>query len=55
LLNGSCAGCTGGPSSPANGTAHGTFVGSQAEGMITTFGLSSGGGQSLTGAAYLQR
>jgi hypothetical protein len=55
LLSGSCAGCTGAPSSPASGTAHGTIVGSQADGMITTFGMSSGGGQSLSGAAYLEK
>ena len=55
LLSGSCAGCTGAPSSPASGTAHGTFVGTNAEGLITTFGMSSGGGQSLSGAAALTR
>jgi hypothetical protein len=38
----------------AVGTAHGGFVGAAAEGMITTFGVTSSG-NSLSGAAYLTR
>jgi hypothetical protein len=53
LLNGTCSGCTGAPSNPATGAAHGTFVGSSAERLITTFGLNSAGGTALSGAAYL--
>jgi hypothetical protein len=54
-LRGNCSGCTPGTGSPAaQGTAHGAFVGSQAEKMITTFGLSSAG-KSIAGAAYLSR
>jgi hypothetical protein len=30
-------------------------VGTQAEGLITTFGLSGSGNQSLNGAAYITR
>jgi hypothetical protein len=54
-LTGSCTGCTPGAGSPtASGTAHGAFVGSQAEKMISTFGLTSSG-QAISGAAYLSR
>jgi hypothetical protein len=54
-LSGSCTGCNNGSGSPtANGTAHGAFVGSQAEKMISTFGLRSAG-QAISGAAYLSR
>jgi len=54
-LKGNCSGCTPGAGSPtAQGTAHGAFVGSQAEKMITTFGLSAAG-KSIAGAAYLSR
>jgi len=54
-LSGSCAGCTAGNGTPtAAGTAHGAFVGSNAEGMITTFGLTSAG-QAISGAASLKR
>jgi hypothetical protein len=54
-LSGSCSGCTPGAGSPtAQGTAHGAFVGAQAEKMITTFGLSAAN-KSVTGAAYLAR
>ena len=52
-LTGTCAGCP--PGAPtAAGTAHGAFVGSNAEGMITTFGLTSAG-QGISGAANLKR
>lgn len=37
------------------GIAHGTFVGTQAENLITTFGLSGPADRSLSGAAYLTR
>jgi hypothetical protein len=54
-LSGSCTGCTPGAGSPtASGTAHGAFVGPQAEKMISTFGLTSSG-QAISGAAYLSR
>jgi len=52
-LTGTCAGCA--PGAPtAAGTAHGAFVGPSAEGMITTFGLTSAG-QGISGAANLKR
>jgi hypothetical protein len=54
LLTGTCTGCTGAPSNPATGTAHGLFVGSSAEGLITTFGMNSGN-KSISGGAYLER
>jgi len=56
-LSGNCTGCTPGGGSPAaSGTAHGAFVGGPtAPGMITSFGLSSAGGQSLSGAALLNK
>lgn len=50
-LTGSCTSCGG----TTAGAAHGTFVGTQAENLITTFGLSGSAGQSLNGAAYLSR
>jgi hypothetical protein len=54
-LSGTCTGCNPGNGSPtASGTAHGGFVGAAAEGMITTFGVTSAG-KSLSGAAYLTR
>ena len=37
------------------GVAHGTFVGSQAENLITTFGLSGSGNKALSGSALLTR
>jgi hypothetical protein len=56
LLNGTCTGCTGSPAvNPATGTAHGTFVGSTAGNLVTTFGMSSATGQAVSGAAYLQK
>ena len=56
LLTGTCMGCTNAPNgSAASGTAHGAFVGgAQAPGMITSFGLSASG-QSLSGAALLNK
>jgi len=55
-LSGSCMGCTPSPQgNSASGTAHGAFVGGpMAPGMITSFGLSSTG-QSLSGAALLNK
>jgi len=54
-LSGSCSGCNPGKGSPtASGTAHGAFVGSAAEGMITSFGLTAAG-KSISGAAHLAR
>jgi hypothetical protein len=53
-LNGSCTNCAGGSMGVADGTAHGTFVGPNADGLITSFGMSSAG-RSLTGAAYLKK
>lgn len=53
-LKGTCTGCSAAGSPTASGTAHGGFVGPAAEGMITTFGLTSSG-KSLSGAAYLTR
>ncbi|MGE5946573.1 MAG: FecR domain-containing protein [Betaproteobacteria bacterium] len=53
-LNGTCSNCAGGSMGQAVGTAHGGFVGAAAEGMITTFGLTSSG-NSISGAAYLTR
>ncbi len=54
LLNGTCSGCNGAASNPASGTAHGTFVGSGAEGLITTFGANSVN-KSISGGAYLEK
>lgn len=55
-LTGSCSTCGGANTA---GTAHGTFVGTQAgdeaRGLITTFGLSGPANKSLSGAAYLER
>jgi hypothetical protein len=54
-LSGNCTGCNPGPGmQPATGTAHGAFVGAQAEKMISAFGLSAAG-ESISGAAYLTR
>lgn len=50
-LTGTCTTCGG----TTSGAAHGTFVGTQAENLITTFGLSGSANQSLSGAAYLSR
>jgi hypothetical protein len=55
LLSGTCTGCSGGASTPtASGTAHGTFVGPNAEGLITTFGMNSVN-KSISGGAYVER
>jgi hypothetical protein len=57
-LNGLCTGCIdsfGNPvTSTANGFAKGAFVGAQAQGLITTYGLQSNE-QGISGAAVLQR
>lgn len=50
-LTGSCNPCGG----TTSGVAHGTFVGSQAENLITTFGLSGSGNKALSGAGVLSR
>ena len=50
-LQGTCAGCT---ANAAIGTAHGAFVGANAERMITSFGLRAAQ-QSISGAASLRR
>jgi len=53
-LNGMCSNCKGGTMGQASGTAHGTFVGQNADGVITSFGLTSSG-VGLSGAAYLEK
>jgi hypothetical protein len=54
-LSGNCSGCANGGGAPAaNGSAHGAFVGSAADRMITSFGLKSAG-NAMSGAAYLSR
>ena len=57
-LNGLCTGCLDGFGNPvtatANGFAKGAFVGAQAQGLITTYGLQSNE-QGISGAAVLQR
>jgi hypothetical protein len=54
-LSGKCAGCSqGGGATSVSGTAHGAFVGPNAEKMISTFGLTSSG-QAISGSGYLSR
>ena len=54
-INGNCSGCVpGAGATAANGTAHGAFVGSEAQRMITSFGLNSAG-QAISGVGYLSR
>jgi hypothetical protein len=53
-LQGNCAGCNGGPPAAATGSAHGAFVGSAAEKMISSFGLKSAN-ETISGAGYLGR
>lgn len=53
-LNGNCTGCSGAPSTAANGQANGVFVGNAAQGVLTSFGLKSAT-HSLSGSAYLKR
>lgn len=50
-VTGTCTTCGG----TTSGSAHGTFVGSNAVNLITTFGLSGSANQSLSGAALLSR
>jgi hypothetical protein len=50
-LTGTCTTCGG----TTSGSAHGVFVGTQAENLITTFGLSGSANQALSGAALLDR
>ena len=52
-IDGKCSGCTPGAGSPtSHGTATGALVGSQAEGMITAFGMKAGN-QSMSGTGVL--
>jgi hypothetical protein len=53
-LAGGCTGCQGMGTQVATGTAHGAFVGPQAEQMISAFGLSAAG-KSISGVAHLAR
>ncbi|HET7765628.1 MAG TPA: FecR domain-containing protein [Burkholderiales bacterium] len=54
-IDGKCSGCTPGAGAPtAHGTATGAFVGGQAEGMITSFGMKAAN-QSMSGTGLLSR
>jgi hypothetical protein len=53
-LAGTCAGCSGHALTTATGAAHGAFVGSLAETMISAFNLQAGG-DSVVGTAAFQR
>jgi hypothetical protein len=54
-IDGKCSGCVPGGGYPtAHGTANGGFVGSQAERMITSFGLKAAT-QSISGTGFLAR
>jgi len=54
-LRGECSGCVAGVGSPTSqGSANGGFVGSQAERMITSFGLKAAN-QSIGGTGFLAR
>jgi hypothetical protein len=54
-IDGKCAGCVPGAGQPtAHGTATGAFVGSQAEGMITSFAMKAAN-QSISGVGLLGR
>ncbi len=54
-LRGECTGCVPGVGSPTSqGSANGGFVGSQAERMITSFGLKAAN-QSMSGTGFLGR
>jgi hypothetical protein len=54
-LAGNCAGCSGDlPTRGATGNAHGAFVGTQANSVISSFNLQSGG-DSVVGTAAFQR
>jgi len=56
-INGKCSGCAGGEEGKGNPSAHGTatgaFVGSQAGGMITSFGMKAAN-QSISGVGVLR-
>lgn len=56
-LTGSCSGGSGScvMSDTLNGKAVGAFVGSQAQGLISTVGLQATGGDKLGGAVYMRR
>ena len=54
-IDGKCSGCVPGVGAPtAHGTASGAFVGSQADGMITSFGMKAAN-QSMSGVGALSR
>ncbi len=54
-IDGKCSGCVAGVGAPtAHGTANGAFVGSLAEGMITSFGMKAAN-QSMSGTGLLTR
>ena len=54
-IDGKCSGCVPGVGGPtAHGTASGAFVGSQADGMMTSFGMKAAN-QSISGTAVLAR
>jgi hypothetical protein len=54
-IDGKCSGCVAGVGAPtSHGTATGAFVGSQAEGMITSFGMKAAA-QSMSGTGLLSR
>ena len=54
-IDGKCSGCVPGVGAPtAHGTASGAFVGNQAEGMITSFGMKAAN-QSMSGVGALSR
>jgi len=54
-IDGKCSGCTPGQGSPtSHGTATGAFVGSQAGGMMTSFGMKAAN-QSMSGTGLLTR
>ena len=54
-IDGKCSGCSSGQGSPtSHGTANGALVGSQAGGMITSFGMKAAN-QSMSGTGLLSR
>ncbi|QDQ26987.1 hypothetical protein FNU76_11780 [Chitinimonas arctica] len=55
-LAGTCTGCTQSGTVPVGGTAHGAFVGNLAEGIMTSFGFgTSGGNRAVYGNGVLKR
>jgi hypothetical protein len=54
-IDGKCSGCVPGQGAPtSHGTASGAFLGSQAEGMMTSFGMKAAN-QSMSGTGLLSR